>query len=113
MPSLYSEDILIEQPAIVLPNKLGGEPLNCYEETFGSGSTLGRETSSEVVLVSRPVPALEKLNPPLPLEAFTPTIGELLHDRSRVSLAEANRQLYENYYGEGKSVYARLSEQAL
>ena len=32
-PTGYSEDALIEQPAIELFGKLGWETANCYEET--------------------------------------------------------------------------------
>lgn len=60
MPSRYSEDSLVEQPAVELFNDLGWEIANCYQETFGANGTLGRETAAEVVLVSRLKPALER-----------------------------------------------------
>ena len=44
------------------------------QETFGPSGTLGRETSGEVVLVSRLQAALERLNPMLPSEAITAAI---------------------------------------
>ena len=47
----YSEDLLIEQPAIEIFKSLGYSHLNCFDETFGQKSTLGRETSSDVVLI--------------------------------------------------------------
>jgi len=46
----YSEDNLVEQPAIALFAGLGWETENCFYEKFGENSTYGRETSSEVVL---------------------------------------------------------------
>ncbi len=49
----YSEDALIEQPAIALFAELGYETANCFHERFGAHATLGRETSGEVVLVPR------------------------------------------------------------
>ena len=49
----YSEDALIEQPAMALLGKLDWETANCFEETFGPEGTLGRETSSEAILFSR------------------------------------------------------------
>jgi type I restriction enzyme R subunit len=94
MSQKYTEDILVEQPAIALLHSLRWEPLNCYEETFGPGGTLGRETPFDVVLLSHLRPALELLNPTLPPEAFAPAIEELLRDRSLVSLVEANREIY-------------------
>ncbi len=43
----YSEDTLIEQPAIALFAELGYETANCFHERFGPHGTLGRETSGE------------------------------------------------------------------
>src|SRR5712691_12326048 len=94
MQHSYSEDALIEQPAIELFKQLGWDAANCYHETFGATGTLGRETAAEVVLTSRLRPALEKLNPDLPSEAIDAAIEALWRDRSAMSLAEANRQIY-------------------
>lgn len=91
----YSEDVLIEQPAIALLNSLGWETANCYDEIFGENGTLARETSSEVVLVSRLRPALERLNPGLPHQAVTLAIEELTRDRSLLSMVNANREIYQ------------------
>lgn len=49
----YSENQLVEQPAIGLFAALGWQTVSALEETFGAGSTLGRETKGEVVLVER------------------------------------------------------------
>lgn len=50
----YSEDELIERPAIELFGELGRETGNCFHESEQpGGSPLGRETASEVVLVQR------------------------------------------------------------
>jgi type I restriction enzyme R subunit len=91
----YGEDALIEQPALVLLGQLGWETADCFEETFGAEGTLGRETKSEVVLLSRLRPALEKLNPELPSEALNLAIEELLRDRSLMSAVEANHEVYD------------------
>jgi len=53
MPDAYAEDQLVEQPAIGLLAELGWQTASAMEEIFGIGGTLGRETSVEVVLVSR------------------------------------------------------------
>ena len=45
----YSEDQLVEQPAIGLFAALGWEMKSALEETFGPGSSLGRETKGEAV----------------------------------------------------------------
>ena len=78
----YSEDALIEQPAIALLSKLGWETANCFDETFGPEGMLGRETSSEVILFSRLRAALARLNPELPPEALALAIQELSRERS-------------------------------
>lgn len=49
----YSEDQLVEQPAIGLFAALGWETKSALEETFGPGSSLGRETKGEAVLIER------------------------------------------------------------
>lgn len=90
----YSEGALIEQPAIALFESLGWETVNCFEEIFGAYSTLGRETSNEVVLVERLRPALERLNPNLPQDAIQLAIQELTRDRSLMSMTQANREIY-------------------
>lgn len=91
----YTEDSLIEQPAIILLDHLGWTTLNCYYETFGADSTLGRDTSSEVVLYSKLIPALKSLNPNIPFEALQLAYEELIRDRSSFSPNEANRQVAE------------------
>jgi len=89
----YSEDLLIERPTMALFAELGWQTTNCYHETFGNRATLGRETAADVVLVKRLRPALEKLNEGLPAEAINLAIEELVRDRSKMSLAAANREI--------------------
>lgn len=64
----YTEDQLVEQPAIGLFATLGWHTVSAMEETFGTGGTLDRETKGEVVLVVRLRAALTKLNPSQPLK---------------------------------------------
>jgi type I restriction enzyme R subunit len=90
----YSEDSLVEQPAIELLSKLGWQTANCFYEKFGENGTFGRETSSVVVLVPRLRAALVRLNPDLPSEAIDLAIEELTRDRSVMSPANANREVY-------------------
>jgi len=113
----YSEDSLIEQPTISLFSSLGWDAANCYEETFGSSGTLGRETSHEVILVQRLMPTILKLNPNLPPEALLQALDELNRDRSLMSPAHANREVYKllkegvkvSYRNEkGEDVYDRV-----
>ena len=111
MPHAYTEDQLVEQPAIGLFVELGWSTVSALEETFGApapglaaspvaltrpsatlsrptgegqlveGASLGRETKGEVVLVSRLRAALERLNPALPPEAITARIQNLRRTR--------------------------------
>jgi len=90
----YSEDALIEQPAIALFRQLGWEHANCFRETFGPNGTLGRETAGEVVLVRRLRAAMAKLNPRLPAAALDQAVEQLTRDRSAMSPAAANREVY-------------------
>lgn len=92
-PAAYSEDRLVEQPAIALYAELGWQTVSAMEEKFGAGGTLGRETSGEVVLALRLRAALEKLNPKFPPEAITSALDELTRDRSAMTLAGANREI--------------------
>ena len=105
MQSSYSEDALIEQPAIELFKELGWEAANCYNESFdstlslpspkGRGNiSLGRETTAEVVLVSRLRPALERLNPDAAKEVIDDAIEQLTRDRRAMTPAQANREIY-------------------
>ncbi len=90
----YSEDQLVEQPAIGLFATLGWQTVSALEESFGAGGTLGRETKGEVVLVARLRAALCKFNPVLPPEAISNAVDELTRDRSAMSLEAANREVY-------------------
>jgi len=106
-PEGYTEDRLVEQPTIELFAELGWATASISEETFGSaktspqpspsgrGSWLGRETKSQVVLVPRLRATLERLNPDLPADAINSAIDELARDRSAMSLAGANRDIWE------------------
>ncbi|HEY7341339.1 MAG TPA: type I restriction endonuclease subunit R [Ktedonobacterales bacterium] len=90
----YTEDALVEQPTIALLKQLGWQHINCFRETFGESGTLGRETEGEVALVRRLRAALLKLNPTASAEAIAQAIAELTRDRSAMSPAAANREVY-------------------
>ncbi len=103
MPHAYTEDQLVEQPAIGLFAELGwqvaGPPPNAgvTGEPADAG-LLGRETKGEVVLLGRLRAALEKLNASspghdaLPPEAIDAAIDELTRDRSVMTFTAANRR---------------------
>ncbi|WP_454253667.1 type I restriction endonuclease subunit R [Pseudomonas sp. Marseille-Q7302] len=90
----YSEDALIEQPAIALFESLGWETGNLYAEWTGSSSSEGRQTQQDVVLESRMRAALSKLNSDLPKEAIDLVVEELARDRSKLLPVNANQEVY-------------------
>jgi len=95
MSNPFSEDALIEQPAIRLfKDGLGWQAVNAYDETYGENGSLGREHRGEVVLVSRLRHALVKLNPDLPAVALELAITEIIRDRSTLPLTAANQDVY-------------------
>jgi type I restriction enzyme R subunit len=89
-----SEDAAIEQPTIALFAELGWETLNCYHENFGSLSLLGRETMADVVLPHRLHAAIKKLNPDVSSDAIQIAVHEFTKDRSAMSPARANQEVY-------------------
>src|SRR5271165_791066 len=95
MPHSYTEDELVEQPAIQLFAELGWQTMSAKDEIFGVGGTLGRETKSEVVLVGRLKTAIQRLNPQLPPEAITLALNDLTRDRSTKASVAANREIYD------------------
>src|SRR5438552_3266124 len=89
----YTEDQLVEQPAISLFAELSWQTAPAMEEVFGPGGTLGRETSGDVVLVPKLRAVLERLNPQLPAEVITSAVDELTRDRSAMTFVGANREV--------------------
>jgi type I restriction enzyme R subunit len=94
-PEGYTEDLLVEQPAIQLFAELKWATESAVEEVLGQSGTLGRETKSEVVLIPKLRAALERTNPSLPSDVINSVIDELARDRSAMSLAAANREVWE------------------
>jgi type I restriction enzyme R subunit len=89
---IFSEDTLIEQPTIALFGQLGWEMLNCFDE---AAATLGRETTTEVVLRPKLLATLQRLNPSLPPEPLTLAIAELTRDCSLMVPVQANREIHQ------------------
>ena len=90
----YSEDALIEQPAIALLESLGWKTINAYSEFDHGTSILGRETKAEVILKTHLRLALLRINPDVAVESIHQAIEELNRDRSRMSAVAANREIY-------------------
>lgn len=91
---MFNELELIEQPAIELFQSIGYSYLDCFHEIFGEKGTLGRETSTDVILVPKLRAALLNLNTDIPKDAIEQAIEELTRDRSVQNPANANREIY-------------------
>jgi type I restriction enzyme, R subunit len=83
---MYTEGLLVEQPAINLFSEIGWKSLDCYSETFGEASLLGRENRSEVILVRE----LRKCT----ANEINPAIDEINRDRLAMSAIVANEACY-------------------
>ena len=95
MAHVYTEDQLVEQPAIGLFDQMGWETVSAREEAFGPGGTLGRESSGEVVLAVRLREALHRLNPGVPEDAMASAVDQLSRERSAMLPEAANREVYD------------------
>ena len=91
----YSENQLVEQPAIALLKEIGWYTQDCSNEfEYDIEIRIGRETKSDVVLTDRLRAALERLNPDATEDAIDAAIEELTHSRAVMNLVEANREIY-------------------
>lgn len=90
----YTEDHLVEQPAMELLQSIGWGTRNCYDEVFGKEGTLGRETTSEVVLTRFLCDAIKRINPDIGMDAIDLAINEIIKDRSSLSSVSANQEIY-------------------
>ncbi|PHS44488.1 MAG: DEAD/DEAH box helicase [Alteromonas sp.] len=100
----YTEDALVEQPAIQLFSELNWETVTCWDEVFGSVNDelllntplfFGRETRNDVVLFARLKAALLKLNPQINPLVIQEAIDEIARDRSAMTPIAANEAIYE------------------
>src|SRR5450759_215854 len=81
MPHAYTEDQLVEQPAIGLFAELGWQAVSAMEEAFGATGTLQRETKGEVVLTPR-------LRSAMSVEAANREVYRLIKDGIAVSVPD-------------------------
>ena len=100
MSDSYTEDHLVEQPAIqFIRNELGWDVMNCYDEWNGGVSNQGREGKreggniehrtpnierrSEETRKTRTNPAPQRLNSDLPVEAIEGAVEEMSRETER------------------------------
>jgi type I restriction enzyme R subunit len=94
-PERFSEDELVERPAVELLAELGWETVNAWEEVLGPGGTLGRSSRRDVVLQHRLLPALRALNPEAPDAALAEAAAAVSRDRSLLDPTRGNREVYD------------------
>ena len=97
-PSKFSEDALVEQPALALLDDLGFEVIDGFSEQLGSqhvgAGGLGRDDQAEVVLRHRLRPRLVELNPELPDSAIDQAVDAIVLDRSTMDPSRANEAVW-------------------
>jgi type I restriction enzyme, R subunit len=109
MSKEYTEDALVEKEAVkFLTEKFGYSHLDCFKEFEKGESFLGRGNTSEVILISKLREALYSLNTDLPIEALDQAIIEIKKDRSKMSMINANKKVY-NLIKNGVKVKVRIN----
>ena len=100
----YTEDALVEQPAINLFSELNWDTVTCWDEVFGSLDDahladnhlfFGRETRNDVVLFARLKAALLKLNHDVNSLVIQEAIDQIARDRSAMTAISANEEVYD------------------
>ena len=92
----YNEDNLVEQATVDILADIGWEVQTAWgNETFGEHGNLGRENKSEVVLAKYLLPALEKLNPDLPTQAYKDAYLQIIQREADKTLDRTNKEKYE------------------
>jgi type I restriction enzyme R subunit len=94
-PKRFSEDELVERPAVELLARLGWKTVNAYHELFGPVGTLGRDSRRDVVLSHRLSAALRALNPDAPDAALEEAVAAGARDRSAMGPTRANREVHD------------------
>lgn len=96
-PTSFSEQQLVEGPALGLLAELGYEVVDAFAERFGAEHATeapGRDDRSQVVLRHRLEPKLVELNPEVPRAAIDAAVQELVLDRSAMDRVRANRAVW-------------------
>ena len=90
----YTEQKLVETPAIKLFQQLDYETADLFHERCGPTNPYGRENRTQVILTPRLEKKLKELNPTLPPQTIQDAITEITRDRSSLSLLRANHEVY-------------------
>jgi type I restriction enzyme R subunit len=97
-PKDFSEQHLVEDPALELLNELGYQVINAYNEVLGPDGVVkgapGRDNQSQVILRHRLRPKLAELNPDLPSQAVDTALDVLIDERSAMDRVRANQAVW-------------------
>lgn len=93
-PRRFTEDELVERPALELLADLGWTFVDAYAETLGPDGTLGRDSITEVVLSHRLRHALRHVNPAVPEPAREEALAAVSKGRSLMDRTRANREVH-------------------
>ena len=91
----FSENDLVEQPAIDLFASLGWRTANLMGEFGGGASPEGRASKRDVILPNRLRLALKRLNPALPQEALDDAFSIITRERGAIDPIRANAEIHE------------------
>lgn len=91
----FSEDGLVEKPAIELLQSLGWSHFNLFEESFGPDGSPFRDSLRDPYLTKTLRISLARLNPDLPKDALDLAFDTLTQDRASLVHVSANREVLE------------------
>ena len=92
----YNEDNLVEQATVDILAGIGWDIKTAWHnETFGKAGLLGRDNKSEVILSKFLIPALKKLNPDLPTQAYENACLQIAQKEAAQTLGRTNKEKYE------------------
>src|SRR5229473_437832 len=94
MKARFTEQQLVEIPAIEVFEDLEWETVNAYYEVLGRDGTLGRDNKSEVFLVRRLRAAIVRLNSGISADAVDQAVAEITKPRGALHYARANQEVY-------------------
>lgn len=94
-PVGFSEDGVVEQPAIAVFKSLGWNYTNLYEENMGLDGDHGRDNRGEVILRKNFYSSIKKLNPNANSASIDQAFDEVSRDRSLQTSVDANKETYD------------------
>lgn len=86
----------VEEPSMQLLGELGWTRVDAWQETFGPGGTLGRDSQHDIILTHRLRAAIRTLNPiDIPDASIDEAVEAVTKDRSVMGRVRANREVYD------------------